>query len=75
MVTENNIPKDSLAKKLKLLKSLVIEWERNKKHLAKEELTQLETELGILYSKFPGGFEKDKEKVLVLEKEKIKLFL
>jgi hypothetical protein len=72
---KNITPMDSLVQKLKLLKSLVIEWERNKKHLAKEELTQLETELDILYFEFPGGFEKDEEKVLVLEKEKRKLFL
>jgi hypothetical protein len=43
--------------------------------LAKEELIQLETDLDILYSDFPGGFEKEDEKVLVLEKEKRKLFL
>jgi hypothetical protein len=43
--TKNTTPMDSLVQKLKLLKSLVIGWERNKKQLAKEELTQLETRL------------------------------
>jgi hypothetical protein len=68
-------PMDSLVQKLKLLKSMVIKWERNKKHLAKEELIQLETYLDILYFDFPRGFVKDDEKVLVLEKEKRKSFL
>jgi hypothetical protein len=71
----NLTPMDSLVQKLKLLKSLVISWERNKKILAKEELIQIELDLDILYSDFPEGFEKEEDKLLVLEKEKRKLFL
>jgi hypothetical protein len=46
---------DSLVKNLKILKSLVINWERNKKLVAKEELVNLEIELDTLYTNFPGG--------------------
>jgi len=63
---------DSLVQKINLLKSLVIRWERNKKLLAKEELVQLEIDLDTLYSDFPRGFEKEDDKLLVLEKEKRK---
>jgi len=63
-------PMDSLIKQLKLLKSLVISWERNKKRLAKEELLQIECDLDTLYSNFPKGFEKEEDKLLVVEKEK-----
>jgi transcriptional regulator with XRE-family HTH domain len=66
---------DSLVQKLKLLKSLVIRWERNKKKKSKEELIQLEVDLEILYSDFPGGFERDEDKALVAEKEKRKMEL
>ena len=43
--------------------------------MANEEFLQLEFDLDTLYSDFPGDFEKEDEKVLVLEKEKRKLFL
>jgi hypothetical protein len=43
--------------------------------LAKEELVQIECDLDTLYSDFPKGFEKEEDKLLVLEKEKRKLFL
>jgi len=43
--------------------------------LAKEELSQLEVDLDIFYTDFPGGFRKDVDKVLVLKKEKKKLEL
>jgi hypothetical protein len=49
-------PMDSLVKKLKLLKSLVSRWERRKKVEAKAELVQLELDLEVLYSDFPGDF-------------------
>jgi hypothetical protein len=65
---------DPLVQKLKLLKSLVIGWERNKKRLAKEELIQIECDLDILYSDFPKGFQEE-DKLLVIEKEKRKVFL
>ena len=58
---------DPLVKKLKLLKSLVIRWERKKKIDAKEELVNLELDLDTLYTNFPGGFEEDR-KLLVIEK-------
>jgi hypothetical protein len=48
---------------------------KGKKILANEEFLQLEFDLDTLYSDFPGGIEKDDDKVLVLEKEKRKLFL
>jgi hypothetical protein len=73
--TEILNPMDSLVKNLKILKSLVINWERKKKLEAKEELVNLEFELDTLYSNFPGGFEKEEDKVLVIEKEKRKLVL
>jgi hypothetical protein len=66
----DHFPMDSLVQNLKLLKSLVIGWERNKKQLAKEELTQLEADLDILYTDFPGGFEKDEEKVIGFRERK-----
>ena len=65
----------SLVQKLKLLKSLVIKWEINKKLLEKEELLLLEFYLYTLYYDFSVGFYKEDDKVLVLEKEKRKLFL
>jgi len=73
--TKITSPMDSLVQKIKLLNSLVIGWERNKKHLSKEEFTQLEVDLDILYTDFPGGFKKDEDKELLLEKEKRKLEL
>ena len=66
---------DSLVEKLKLLKSMVIFWEMKKKIEAKEELVKLEFDLDTLYSIFPRGFEKEEDKVLVIEKEKRKLGL
>jgi hypothetical protein len=68
-------PMDSLVKKIKILKSMVINWERKKKLEAKEELGNIEMDLDKLYTNFPGGFEKEEDKVLVLEKEKRKLVL
>jgi hypothetical protein len=68
-------PMDALVKKLKLLKSLVINWERKKKLEAKEELVKIEMDLDTMYTNFPEGFEKEEDKVLVLEKEKRKMVL
>jgi len=73
--TEVLNPMDSLVKKLKLLKRLVIVWERKKKVADKAEVVQLEFDLESLYSKSPGGFVLEEEKVLVMEKEKRKLLL
>jgi hypothetical protein len=61
-------PMDSLVKNLKILKSLVIIWERKKKAEDKEEIVQLDLDMDNLYTKFPGGFEKEEDKVMVLEK-------
>jgi hypothetical protein len=58
-------PMDSLVKKMKILKSLVINWDKKKKFEAKEEMVKLEFELDILYSNHPGGFEKEDDKVLI----------
>ena len=44
---------DALVKKLKLLKSLVINWEGKKKLAAKEELAKIEMELDTLYTNSP----------------------
>jgi hypothetical protein len=63
---------DSLVKKIKRLKTLVVVWERKKKVEAKEELVQLELDLDKLYSDFPRGFEKEEDKIMVLDKEKRK---
>jgi hypothetical protein len=68
-------PMDSLVKKLKLLKSLVTKWERKKKSEAREELIKLELDLDNYYTNYPGGFEKEEDKVTVLEMEKRKLVL
>jgi hypothetical protein len=68
-------PMDSLVKNLKLLKRLVIVWERKKNVADKGELVQLEFDLESLYSKSRGGFVLEEEKVLVMEKEKRKLLL
>jgi len=43
--TENLTPIKYLVQKLKLLKYLVISWERNKKLFPKEELIQIELDL------------------------------
>jgi len=43
-------PMESLAKKLKGIKSMVIIWERKKNDEGKKELVQLESELDKLYS-------------------------
>jgi len=58
---------DALVKKLKILKSLVIKWERKKKLEAKEELVKIEMDLDTLYTNYLGGFE-EADKMLVLEK-------
>jgi hypothetical protein len=75
LVLEGSSPMDSLVQKLKLLKSLVIKWERNKKIKSKEELVQLEVDLENLYSSLPGGFEREDDRVLVVEKENRKMEL
>jgi hypothetical protein len=67
---ETLTPMDALVKKIKVLKSLVINWERKKKLAAKEELAKIERELDTLYTNYPEGFEKEEDNVLVLEKEK-----
>ena len=67
-------PMDSLVKKINLLKSMIIKWEKKKNLVAKEELVKLELELDISYSNHPGGFEEE-EKVLIVEKEQRKLLL
>jgi hypothetical protein len=72
--SESISPMDNLVSKLKYLKSLVIKWEK-KEIKIKEELVQLEVDLDILYSTFPGGFEGEDERNLVTEKEKRKLDL
>jgi hypothetical protein len=59
---------ESLVKKL-LVKSLVYNWEKNKKSEAKEELVKLEGELDSLYFNHPRGFEKEEDKVLITEKQ------
>jgi len=41
---------------------------RKKKIDAKEELVNLELDLDTLYTNFPGGFEKEDRKLLVIEK-------
>jgi hypothetical protein len=66
---EGTKPMDSLVKKLKILKSLVITSEKKKKLEAREELKKLEMELDSYYSNHLGGFEKEEDKVIVLEKE------
>jgi hypothetical protein len=53
---------DSLVQKLKLLKTMMINWEKNKNLKEKEELVKLEVELDISYSNQPGGFENEIEK-------------
>jgi len=68
-------PMDSLVKNIKILKTLVINWERKKKREAKDELVNIEIELDTLYSNFPRDFEKEEDKVLILEKEKRKLVI
>jgi hypothetical protein len=50
-------PMDALAKKLKILKSLVVKWERKKKLETKEEPVKIEMELDTLYTNYPGGFD------------------
>jgi hypothetical protein len=73
--TEVLNPMDSLTKKLKILKGLVIKWERKKKIAARGELIKIEEELGVLYTNNPGGFEKEEDKDIVIEKkEKIDSF-
>jgi hypothetical protein len=52
--TKSLNPMESLVKKLKLPKLLVIVWERKKKDDAKEELVQLELDLDTLYTEFLG---------------------
>jgi hypothetical protein len=64
-----------LVTNLKSLKSLVTKWEKNKKLKSKEELVQIEVDLDILYSTFPGGFVQDDEREWVTEKEGRKLEL
>ena len=66
---------DSLVLKLKLMKYLVIKWERNKKKIYKEELVQLEVDLENIYSALPGSFERDTNRVFVSKKERRKLQL
>jgi hypothetical protein len=73
--TEVLNPMDSLVKKIKRLKIQVTVWERKKKVEGKKELVQLESELEKLYSDFLGGFVKEIDKLLVLDKEKRKLVL
>ena len=68
-------PMESMVKKLKLLKALTINWEKNKKIKAKEELVKLEVELDIIYSNHLRGFENEIEKEMIVEKEKRKLVL
>jgi hypothetical protein len=41
--------------------------------LSREELIQLEVDLELLYTDSPGVFEREKDKALVAEKEKVKL--
>jgi len=72
---ETLTPMDSLVKKLKVLRSLVINWERKKKVAAKEELVNIERDLDTLYTNHPEGFEEEVDRVLVLEKEQRKLAL
>jgi hypothetical protein len=48
---------------------LVIKWERNKKIKSKEELVQLEVDLENIYSSLPRGFEREADRVMVVEKE------
>jgi hypothetical protein len=55
-------PMDSLVKNIKLLKSLVIFWERKKKDEAKEELVQLELDLDTLYTESLGVLRRRKTK-------------
>jgi hypothetical protein len=57
-----------LVTNIKYFKSLVTKWEKNKKLKSKEELVQIEVDLDILYSKFPGGFVQDDEREWVIEK-------
>jgi len=66
---------DSLVKKLKLLKSLVTKWERKKKSKAREEFIMIEFDLDNFYTNYPGGLEKEIDKVIVLELERRKLVL
>jgi hypothetical protein len=68
VMIEFSSPMDSLVHKLKLLKSLVIKWERNKKFISKEELVQLEVDLDLLYSTLPGGFERDTDRIWLQRK-------
>jgi hypothetical protein len=68
--TEVLNPMDSLVKKIKLLKMLVIVWERKKKVADKAELVQLEFDLESLYSESPGGFVLEEEKDWLWKKKK-----
>jgi hypothetical protein len=68
-------PMDSLKKRLRILKGLVIKWERKKKLIARGELLKIEEELELLYSNNPGGIEKEEDKVIVIGLEKRKLIL
>jgi hypothetical protein len=70
--TEVLKPMESLVKKLKKLKRMVIVWERKKKDEGKKELVQLESDLDKLYTDFPGGFVEEKDKLSVLDKEQRK---
>jgi len=74
-VTEFSSPIDSFVQKLKLMKSLVIKWERNTKIKSKEELVHLEVDLENFYSTLPRGFERDTDRDLVAEKERRKMDL
>jgi hypothetical protein len=66
---------ETLVKNLKLLKALVYNLEKKKKHEAKEELVKIEFELDLLYFNLLGGFYKEEDKVLIVEKEQRKLLL
>jgi hypothetical protein len=60
---------DAPVKKLKVLKSLVIKWERKKKLAAKEELVKIERDLDTLYTNHPLVLEKGQRKLILLIQE------
>jgi len=55
-------PMDSLVKKIKILKSMVINWERKKKLEEKDELVKIESDLDTLYTNFLGVLRRMKTK-------------
>jgi hypothetical protein len=71
VISEISSPMDTLVLKLKMLKYLVISWERNKIFLSREELPA-GSGFRITLHRLSGVFEREEDKVLVAEMEKRK---